>query len=130
MIDIRPLRECDKEKVRFLLPADAAEPDWEHSYVVWLDDRVGGIIGTEVRLNGLLVELVAEPLYMAHAGAASLVAFGWLDGVLRAICVANGLTGYRFSVRQERFQRFVEARLPVRLIGTAGGARQYWRGFA
>jgi len=130
-LDIRPVREADIPNAKQLIPADAAEPDWSHCYVVFEDNVILGIIGTEVRLSGLFVQLVAEPLYMARTGGAALVALGFLDGLMRGIAAANGLGGYGFSVRNInwRFQGFCEHRLPVKIVGTSGEAKQYWRAF-
>jgi|SRR3990167_3720526 len=132
MLDIRAYRDADHAATASLLPPDAAIPDWGHCYVVLDDGEIVGIIGTEVRLSGLYVSLVAEPLYMARTGRAALVALGWLDGLMRGLAAANGLAGYGFSVRNSnvRFQGFCERHLPVKIIQSTGEAKSYWRTFS
>ena len=132
MLDIRPVREPDLPDARSIIPLDAPEPDWQHCYCILDDNKIIGIMGTEVRLTGLYITLVAEPLYMARTSGASLVALGFLDGIMRGIAAANGLGGYGFSVRNvnERFQKFVERYLPVRIAGTTGESKSYWRAFS
>ncbi len=130
-VEIRPLRESDKIDAQKLLPPDAAEPDWGHCYVVLDNNKVIGIMGTEVRLAGLAITLVAEPLYMSSIGGYCLVAMGELDGIIRGIAAFNGLAGYGFSVRNinHKFQDFCEKHLPIKLVNTSGEARYYWRAF-
>ena len=132
MIDIRPIRADEIESAKSLLPTDAAEPDWTHCYVVLEDNKIAGIMGTEVRLVGLFVQLVAEPLYMARTCGAVLAAIGFLDGVMRGIAAANGFGGYGFTIydNNERFQRFIERHFVAKLVNQSGGARRYWRSFS
>lgn len=132
MLDIHPIHLDEFESAKTLLPSDAAEPDWGHCYVVLDNKEIVGIIGTEVRLRGLLAELVVEPFYMARAGSIALVGMGFIDGLMRCIAAANGFTGYGFSVRNsnQRFQGFCERFLPVKVISSSGEAKNYWRAFS
>jgi hypothetical protein len=128
-IDIRPIRAEEIETARRFLPDDAAEPAWGSCYLV-SDGEAAGILGTEVRLSGLLVQLVAEPLYIREGSAAGLVAIGFLDALMRCIASVNRLPGYGFTIRDcnRRFQNLVERRFPV-AVTQGNGERHYYRQF-
>jgi len=129
--DIRPIRANEIDEAKKLLSPDAAEPPWNNSYVLLDGKEITGIIGMEARLVGLLMTLHAEPLIMARPSASSFIAFGFMDGMMRAIASANRQYGYGFSIRNanKRFQELAERRLPVTWV-EHDGARHYWRAFA